>query len=348
MSRANCETTDRKLVTIERITKIKKHPNADLLEIATIRGWEVIVKKDEFLSGDLCVYCEIDSVLPEREEFKFLEKTKYRIKTIKIRGVLSQGICFSLNVLETLDNVKVGDDVTEKLGVGLYSPKQDSILQTKSRRESTFPQEIPKTREERIQNMDLETLEGRFFYVTEKLDGTSATYSVMEDGTFHVCSRNHDLTDPEDINSIYWKYALDNNIEQKLRTLNTPIAFQGELVGPKIQGNPYKLLKIQLRVFSIWSLEERRYLSYPVMREICYYLHNHEDPEDIEDTRMRAVPLVYNCMRLPVSYPELLKLAEKPSQLNITVPREGIVCRSILGNPRLSFKIISNQYLLKH
>ena len=80
----------RNLASIQKISKLEPIPNADTIEKATVLGWELVVKKGEFKEGDLCVYCEIDSVLPERPEFEFLRTKKFRIKTIKFKGQISQ------------------------------------------------------------------------------------------------------------------------------------------------------------------------------------------------------------------------------------------------------------------
>jgi len=157
----------RKLATIAVIDEIHEHPNADTLELARIRGWQVVVKKGEFQPKDLCVYCEIDSLMPERSEFAFLEPRKYRIKTTKLRGQVSQGIAFSLNILpgniEVVNGIKrltynreavnlsPGADVTELLGVEKYDPPIPACLGGIA--EGNFPSHSIKTDEERIQNL---------------------------------------------------------------------------------------------------------------------------------------------------------------------------------------------------
>ncbi len=143
----------RKLATIATIDQILPHPNADTLELAKIRGWQVVVKKGEFQSGDLCVYCEIDAVMPERPEFEFLRDRKFRIKTIRLRGELSQGICFPLSILpmgEVYLEPLEGDDVTEALGIQLHQPPIPACLSGDVN--GVFPSFIPKTDCERIQN----------------------------------------------------------------------------------------------------------------------------------------------------------------------------------------------------
>ena len=92
----------RKLATIEKILAINPIPDADQIERATIRGWNIVVKKGEHKVGELVIYCEIDSLMPERPEFEFLRPRGFRIRTIKLRGQCSQGIIFPLSILESV------------------------------------------------------------------------------------------------------------------------------------------------------------------------------------------------------------------------------------------------------
>ena len=89
----------RKLASIQKIKAIQPIEGADAIDHASVLGWQLIVKKNEFNVGDLCVYCEIDSLLPEKPEFEFLRPRKMRIQTIRLRGQISQGICFPLSIL---------------------------------------------------------------------------------------------------------------------------------------------------------------------------------------------------------------------------------------------------------
>jgi RNA ligase (TIGR02306 family) len=93
---------ERKLATIEKILEIHSIEGADQIEKAVIRGWNIVVKKDDFKEGDLCIYCEIDSLMPERPEFEFLRPRGFRIKTIRLRNQVSQGICFPLTILNSI------------------------------------------------------------------------------------------------------------------------------------------------------------------------------------------------------------------------------------------------------
>ena len=90
-------TPARKLASIQCIKALEPIANADAIEKATVLGWQLVVKRGEFRVGDLCVYCEIDSLLPERPEFEFLRPRRFIIRTVRLRGQISQGICFPPN-----------------------------------------------------------------------------------------------------------------------------------------------------------------------------------------------------------------------------------------------------------
>ena len=165
----------RNLAHIETIDWISPIEGKDRIVLAGILGWTVIVQKADFAVGDKVVFCEIDSVFPEKPEFEFLRKNNFRIKTMKMAGVLSQGICFPLSMLP-LGDYNVGDDVTELMGITQYEPTMDkepsSVAQTLSKkypkflmrmkwfrklvlpkdRQGGFPDFISKTDETRIQN----------------------------------------------------------------------------------------------------------------------------------------------------------------------------------------------------
>ena len=114
----------RNLAHIETIDWISPIEGKDRIVLAGILGWTVIVQKADFAVGDKVVFCEIDSVFPEKPEFEFLRKNNFRIKTMKMAGVLSQGICFPISMLPPGD-YNIGDNVTELMGITQYEPTMD-------------------------------------------------------------------------------------------------------------------------------------------------------------------------------------------------------------------------------
>lgn len=323
----------RKLASIQRIRSLEAIPGADAIQKATVLGWQLVVKKDEFRAGDLCVYMEIDSLLPERPVFEFLRSRNFRIRTMKLRGQVSQGICFPLHILPMGIIPEEGMDLTEALGVVKYEAPVPVSLSGIMK--GDFPSFIPKTDETRVQVLEELLLEhaGSACYITEKLDGTSATY-FMRDGVFGVCSRNMELR--EDERNTYWKVARALNLEEKLRQLNRNIAIQAELVGEQIQGNKLKLTGQQLFVFSVFLIDSYTYASFSELTRITDML------------QLQRVPLINDHYLLEPDVEALLAMATRQSVICPEAKAEGIVIRVKDTADHVSFKAINNEFLLKY
>lgn len=333
---------ERKLATIRRISDITPIDGADKIELVTVDGWKVVVAKDVgHKVGNLVVYCEIDSFLPIREEFEFLRKSSYkkmsdgkegfRLKTIRLRGQLSQGLILPISVLDFGEMASEGQDVTERLGIVKYEAPIPAELSGKVK--GLFPSFLRKTDEERVQNLasDYEELKEKKFYVTEKLDGTSATF-YYKDGQFGVCSRNLELLESDE--NTYWKVARQLDIENKLASLDFNISIQGELIGEGIQGNPYKIKGQTVKFFTGFDISTQRRIHFVKLVVI------------LQKLGLDYVPVLneqFN-FELPDSIEDLLNLAEGKSALNPKTEREGIVVRTLDGE--ISFKAISNKFLL--
>ena len=120
------ENSIRKLASIQIISDLKPIEGKDKIVLATVLGWHVIVKKDEFKIGDKCIYVEIDSLLdPNNPDFEFLRSKKFRIKTMKLGNVYSQGIVFPMSILPKNKEYSVGDDVTDILKIKKYDPQAE-------------------------------------------------------------------------------------------------------------------------------------------------------------------------------------------------------------------------------
>jgi hypothetical protein len=339
----------RKLASIQRIGNLEPIQNADVIEKATVLGWYLVVKKGEFSINDLCVYCEIDSILPEKPEFEFLKDKKYRVKTIKLRGQISQGICFPLSILPGNTRVIEGLDVTGVLGIKKWEPYQDEqkcVRQTAKimypgwmprwvqrivhefkfvreyyRRNSgqkSFPSLIPKTDETRVQVLQslIDKYKGVKCYYTEKLDGSSITIYQIN-GKFGVCSRNIDLR--RDKTDKFWKTVLAHDLENKFKKYfaNENIALQGELIGEGIQGNKYRLKGLDIYFFNVFFIKRYEYGNINDLIDVCEKLHE------------KTVPVLDTCFELVNSIPELVELSKGTSKLNETM-REGIVIRPLV------------------
>lgn len=334
----------RALATVELITDIAPIPDADAIVRARIRGWDVVVKKDEFAPGDEVIYFEIDSFLPASDErFAFLAARGVRtqdgieghvLKTARLRGQYSQGLALPLAQFPEITGAEVGQDVTDLIpGLTKWDPPLPPELAGQAL--GLFPSQFRKTDEERIQNMpDVLGVVGDWT-ATEKIDGTSCSVIVL-DGEDHVASRNLDLTYNPD--NTLWSLARTHGLHDRLRESypGASAAIQGEVFGSGIQGNPLHLKDQRFAAFTIqvngmavprvswpaWALE----LSVPV-HELSY----------------------------PTTLDEALAQADKRPSL---VPGaqgniEGIVWRraddeSLPDGRRASWKAISQKYLLAH
>lgn len=340
-----------------------------MIGLAIVDGWQVIVQKSQFQPGDKCVYVEIDSVMPEKPEFEFLRKRDFRIKTMKMAGVISQGICFPMDILPPKKNGKpyeLEEDVTDVIGVTQYEPTMDKEPQPQQaskpkvqwpqflmrfswfralvlpkKRKGGFPSFVSKTDETRIQNMPFILQDKREWIATEKVDGQSGTFALVRHkrhwpfkDTFEyiVCSRNLRLGKPD--NSSYWQVSERYKIENTLHNMigdRDWIAIQGECIAPNVQGNKYKVGKPDLYVFN---------LIYPTGR-----LGSKVAKSIIENHGMKFVPILADDYVLPDTVQEVLDYAHGQSVLGDTL-REGIVFRSKDGVH--SFKAVDPLFLLKY
>ena len=344
---------ERKLSTIRKIKEIVPIEGADAIELALVDGWQVVVAKNVgHKVGDKIVYCEIDSFLPIREEFEFLRKSSFkkmgdqegfRLKTIKLRNTLSQGLILPYSVIPIAQfasayDLPEGMDVSEMLGIVKYEPPVPAQLAGKVK--GSFPSFLRKTDEERIQNLEKEYTEWGVsskhqFYETEKLDGSSFT-CYLKDGVFGVCSRNLDLLETED--NTFWQVARSLDLENKLKSLGKNICFQGEMIGSGIQGNHYKMKEQTVFFYNIYLINEMEYMGFYDFRQT------------LMDLELLSVPVLSLPFQFPAdkdgqfSVSALLKEAEGKSILNSEVEREGLVIRSM--DRTISFKAISNKFLL--
>ena len=334
----------RKLATIRKIEDIRPIEGADAIECAVVGGWTVVVKKGEFAVGELATYFEIDSWMPT-ELAPFLTKGKEprefegvkgeRLRTVKLRGQLSQGLLLPIPE-DTIRGAGIliaeGLDLTDHLGIKKWERPMNAQLAGMAK--GNFPTQIPKTDQERVQNLKKEinaAIEsGLQFEVTEKLEGSSMTCYLI-DGVFGVCSRNLDLKETAD--NTFWQVARELDIEAKMRETgpDAQFAIQGELIGPGIQGNIYKLSKPQFRVFDVYNIQSGDYLK-PVYRRAL-----------IERMGLHHVPVLHES-KLLHDVETILSWADGESEIGSNPLREGIVFKQVDGG--MSMKAISNLYLL--
>ncbi|NTW34240.1 MAG: RNA ligase (ATP) [Bacteroidetes bacterium] len=325
----------RKLASIQIIKDIKPIKDANVIKAASVLGWQTVIKEGQFNIGDKCVYVEIDSVFPNKPEFADFLNRSNRLKTIRLRGQISQGVCLPVSILPA-GNYDVGDDVTEILGIKKY--EMPIPVELSGEIKGPFPSFIPKTDEPRVQTAQdmLDKYVGQEFYASEKLDGMSATYYVYN-GEFGVCTRNVEIKENE--NSVPWKIAKTYNIKDKLLFIGENIAIQGELIGKGINKNIYNLDGNDYYVFNVFDIDKYKYMDIFDMQNFLF---------DI--LKLKHVPLI-EIMPLINDVQDLVKFSTGKSKLNNQACREGLVFRTLKGIQdskfgRVSFKVINPEYLL--
>lgn len=351
------------LATIQKILWKKEIEGADNIELVGVLGWQIVTKKNEYRVGDLCVYIQIDTVVPDKPEFEFLRERNFRVRTIKLRKQLSQGLVVPI---PKGIHVEEGKDVTDYLEIKKYEKPDNNptryekpripkvwykkwiylfkynilyklfpFLQPKQR--SSFPTNlVPITDEERIQNIPkvLESHKGKSFIVSYKLDGSSITIihnRVLGKSKYRICSRRFELHDKNnDWYKVFKATNFNKHIDKLVRHFNTnDIIVQGEAIG-KFNGNHHNLKEDEIRLFNIYVNGKRL---------------NQKDFYNICDNLFIPVCPIFTGITLNHTMEEILKLSEINDCINPKVPSEGLVWRCVEDN--LSFKVINNQYLLK-
>jgi RNA ligase (TIGR02306 family) len=336
-----------KVATIEEIAEVIPHPNADALELAKIKGWQVCIKKGEFKKGDLCIYICVDSVLEDKSVYEFLRNKNFRIRTVKLRGQISQGIAFPMSMFKSLghDTVVftepnvVGSDVSHYVYAKHY--EKPLSAQLSGQVYGLMPSYLRKTDEDNIKNNPeiLQELDGKSYYITMKVDGSSGTYFYKDDVGFGVCSRNYQLK--EDDKNSFWVVARKYDLENKLKNDGRNLAIQGEVYGPGIQGNLLGVKDIQFRAFNLFDIDNYKYLDWKELQEFCF--NNH----------IPIVDTINTGQSFNKTLSELQEFANNLKYNNGNLA-EGIVIRptedtySETLKGRLSGKIISESFELKH
>ena len=345
----------RKMATIQTIRDITPIEGADAIVLAHINGWAAVVKKDEFSVGQYVVFCEIDSWMPH-EIAPFLSKGKEprehlgvkgeRLRSVKLRGQLSQGLILPFNILPT-GSYHEGEDVSEKLGIVKYEPPVP--VQLAGQVKGNFPSLVSKTEEERVQNIrGLEKYLDEVFVETEKLHGTSVSFVLNENGEMEVCSRNLSLK--EDENNLYWKLAKKNDALSMLNSVRNyyeatgvsvkSVAIQGEGVGQGVQkGWGYG---IQIPAFFLFTIQVNGVkISEEDFQMFKQMFTQVKSVPEVSKATLREI--VGNSGEIGAT---LLKYVEGKSAIDGKTTREGSVFRCFTDSS-FSFKVVSNQFLLK-
>ena len=375
----------RELAYIVRVSETKELDGYDKVHLCSVLGWQCIAPKD-IKVGDLVVYFEIDSKLSaEDPRFAFMAKRKFVVKTIKMCGTLSQGLILPLSEFPELKNCKEGDFVTDKLNVEKHEPNKQpvksavsdtqkminshkklfrnpivkflmrfrlfawffkKILLDKKKDNNKWPEWLPKTGSERIQNLPMLLGSDETYITTEKVDGASTSFILDEKNKYMVASHNV-IKDPEKDsdggkyfkNNIWAESGTKYNMEEVLKSLKivhglNTVAIQGETYGDKVQKRSYSLKnnKHDFVVFHIWFDGKR--LPIKDMIKIC------------EDRNLPHVHVYDYDYKIPKSVEEIVEYVDSCKSAIDNGEIEGFVFYSQDG--KRNFKCVSPNFLLKY
>ena len=352
--------SERQLATIRKIAEIKDIEGADRIQAYRVDGWWVVDQVGKYKVGEFVIFCEIDSWIPHdlapflsrgKEPKEFNEIKGNRLKTVKLKGQLSQGLLLPLIILETTGMeyetfiaLQDGDNVSDILGITKWELSEKEFfkkfLANPEARSGGFPWFVPKSDQERIQNIKEKTLrewdrKEITWEMTEKLEGQSLTvYHINKDDIQDegVCSRNINLKESDD--NTLWKVVKKYDILNKIKNLKVNVAIQGELVGPGVCGNYYELEDHDFYCYNIWDIDNQVWVAPAERRWLC------------EQLDIKHVPVLSEAYpHIGMGLDSYLELAEGTSQL-ISKESEGVVFKA--NETNASFKAISNKYLINN
>ncbi len=334
-----------KLATVEKISNIQPIEGADKIMLATVLGWQVVIKKGEYQIGDLCVYIPIDTIVnPTKEYFKFLVDPKNpdvwpRIRTIRLRGKCSQGLIIPMSSLDQSLTYQEDDDVSVQLDVKKYE-KENQITPSGTSSRYTFPTEIiPITDEDNLRSKYkvLNEMKGKELYITQKMDGSSMTL-IKKGDTFMVCSRRL-ILEPD---AIMYQWVQREKINQRIIDYGQNLAIQGEFCGPKVNGNQLGLTDYKFYVFNVKNLDTGKFYGWDEIKALC------------NELKIESVPLVSIFMCDDNwTIDKFQEVANQQTYIHETgkkVPGEGIVIRPTIPVisdilwKMLSVKVINQNY----
>ncbi len=359
----------RNLVHIEKIHSIEPIDGADNIEMVKLLDWQLVAKRGEFKVGDLAVYHEIDSVTPDKPEYEFLRDKKFRIRTIKLRGQISQGLALPMSILPE-GKYKEGQDVTELLGVTHYDPEHVTNVAKEQhshrnpivkflfkfamfrslyfffvkKKVKGWPSFVSHTDEENIQAI-FKSVKDKYgdkkFYVTEKVDYQSATYftrtrGLLREKEFGVFSRTQSKGTKDD-GSLWWKQVEKYDLKKKMLSEKFDVTIQGESGDTNVQKNKYQIKGPRFWVFGVEDNQSRRVFNLDEMEAFC------------KKHKLETVPVLDREFTLPDTVDELLEYSKGKSALNSQTIREGVVIRLVEDGQKLvSFKVKNPDFLIKH
>lgn len=296
------------------------------------------------------MYHEIDSIVPNTPPYQFLAERNFRVKISKMRGQVSEGLClpfsayaYDPDLVCALEKKDEGDDLTELLGVVKYDPDMGNAMNVVGGR-TAFPAQVAKTECERIQNLSRKVESDAFALVrlakTEKIDGTSATFGYLDD-VWHTCSRNFTLREPAENEKVdvWWGVAQRYKLREKMGDRLRNIFIQGEIIGPGVNQNTYRLPYPKFYLFAAFDVCSNEYFSLPELEALA------------KELGVEMVPVLARMVSLTgATVKGLLEDASGKSVVLSTMFREGCVYTNydrVRSQNRVIFKCISHEFLLK-
>lgn len=363
----------RKLASVQKVKAIKPIEGADRIEVVQVLNWDCVASKGEYKVGDMVIYFEIDSLLPDIPAFEFLRGSswsqklnKYKIRTHKFRGQISQGLIIPVRQLTEIYNqinksalssidYDEGDDLTELLKIEKYEPPVSNGPLGDIINHEWY---VPKTDEERVQVCAENVLpeyiksEQGDWYESVKLDGTSCTAGLFEDA-FLIGGRNQWYKDENMYTTTVKKYGdIEKHLRDYQKLTGKYIVFQGELCGPGIQSNRLGLKEKEWFIFNVWVSDTGKMDSYKKL-DLLRFLNM------CDDFGLPHVPIIpvgakfdfKTTTDIDETVEKLLRYADgvkyrtffddaSPNQI-----AEGLVFRK--NDMTYSFKVVSNKFLLK-
>lgn len=356
----------RKLVTVRKITDIQPIDGADRIEEVWVDGWSVVCQKGIHTIGDTVLYFELDSFLPQSDArfesfMKFGTRTfdggvGHRIKTVRLKGVYSQGVIMPLSEFPEITSAEEDTDYSEAIGIVKWEAPQErgEGMGYQGDKKGEFPWFIRKSDQERIQNLYgklTQTHRDKEFVGTLKMDGSSITVGYVmgeryDNKGFFYCSRNQELKIPEVLSDPNYKLeeqgkffqgAVNSDLFSKSKELHelfgSYYAIQGELVGAGVQGNFEKFDTYQVFAYNIFDIEKQEYVDYQTFETMA------------EAVKLQIVPKVYGANKVLIhELKDILEWSNIGKVLNAAYI-EGIVWKQVNGD--CQFKAINNFYLEK-
>lgn len=360
-------------VPITTIREILSHENADKLEIAKCYDWSVVVQKGKFLPGQLVIYVPVDSILPQDLENKIfppeskIKLNKHRVKSIKIRGQISQGMILSPE--EVQDYILVGyqdleTDISSDLKITKYEPPVKSLpshMQIKKAKKKGNPNFKKYTDIENFKYYDRTFQDSEMVYISEKLHGTSFRcgwfkteantilkkikkfFGMLPEWEFCYGSRTVEISAKIMWNGGYYGEDVYSQMVEKYKlkdVIPQGHAIYGEIVGDGIQkGYTYgcKPGERKLFVYDVMDTNEMRWLDYPQFNRL------------VNNMELNAVPKLYVG---PFTKDKAEELRIGASTVGEQLIREGIVIKPIPERKtgslsRCVLKFINDAYYLK-